>query len=178
MSDLVIFLPRHDYEQKADYDLIESILTSADFNDIGVITIDERTYRRYEIGRGHLLSIPEFGVDLVASTGEQHYLYTENTTDVEVIDKFAAFGLDMVGLVDLGGKVFWQFSVAHSNLPNMAKMARSGIKASRRLIEEMSYFKWLDRGCGCGADWTDWFMSEWEADDRLHETLKAISAGF
>lgn len=177
MSDLAIYLPRQDFERKEDYDVIDSVLISAGFTDSGVVSMNERAFRRYEISRTSFMAIPEFGVQLIEPDGEQHYLYMASNADVAVMDKLAVFGLNMMSLVNVGDFTLWQFSMSHFNLPNFAKMAKDGIHASRRLVEEMSYYRWVHRGCGHGSDWMDWFLSEWEADERLKDILKAISVG-
>lgn len=177
MSDLIFLVPRQDFMHQSAYDVLDAVLTSSGFFDEGVTSISEHAFRQYFISASQLESIPPLFSDSIEDRrgGEVITLYSKTPLGEMDAAKLSCYGLFFSGISNLSPDVMmWQYAIDMKNMSRFARMAPNGIRASRRYIEESSYYNWIENGYRVGHDLADWFAAEWSADERIQMYLKAM----
>ena len=175
MSDVKLYLPCNDYLKNDNYDLLESILESAGFNWSGQASFGEYSMTTYTISWMSLMKLSQPIVWSPTQAEGTLSMYGEMTLDsLCVLENFGIDGGQGLKMVKIDDKPYVPLFVSISKLPILAKMAQNGVRATRRLVEQTSYFKYLERGCWHGNDLSDWFTAEWEATDRIQSILKRL----
>lgn len=177
MGDIGILLPRTDYlPAQDDYDVLDSILFSAGFREEGFVTINEHVFRRYWISGAAFDAIP-----MPTASPSTDYLdsklcmYMQEPILSEDSIKLSAYGIVYTSRMKKDDVDYYSYQIDRRHLPFLARMCQHGVRASRRIVEERSYYKFLERGANHGCDLTDWLTTEWEANERIQGLLDAMS---
>lgn len=177
MGDIIFLLPRTAYMHRQYEDLLESILVSAGFSDEGPVEINEFGFQKFagddsvfRIFGGNTEAVPP---PLPPIDGKLA-IYMEEDKGEYVCLKLACFGIYFATLANVGDKLLYQFSIDRLHLPYLSKICPHGVRPSKRVVEEQSYFKYLGRGGGHGMDLADWLTAEWEAEERITGLLNSL----
>lgn len=172
---ITFLLPRTDYSQQEYYDLLDGILITAGFQDEGLTSVNEHSFRKYSGDSAVFQPLLFENTAIPTNEGMPLAIYTEAEVDEETTMLMAGYGIFFTKLLDVNTEALNQFCISSLHLPLLAKICPNGVKASRRVIEELSYYKFLERGGGYGCDLRDWFAAEWEADGKLNDLLNKLS---
>lgn len=175
--DLTFFIPRTDFTHNEDYDLLDAILVTYGFHDEGVVQFGEHAFRKYWLSADLVEALPYCTDFLPLSDDWDHYLslYSEPSMNILDVAKIRSYGIELHTSKDIGDKVICQYSIYRNCLYHLSKICPNGPKPTRRMVEEHSYFKFLDRGCIPGMDLADWFSAEWECQERLNTRLLSLA---
>lgn len=176
MGEISLLLPRTDYmPAQDDYDVLDSILFSAGFRENGFANISEHIFRRYTISEDgfDVIPIQEIGCssDYIDS---KLVMYMQTEIPPEDSAKLASYGIRPGGVLEVDEGTYYSYQIDRRHLPCLAKMCPNGVRASRRIVEERSYFRFLNNGGNHGCDLTDWLTTEWEADSRIQSLLAQL----
>lgn len=177
MGEISLLLPRTDYlPAQDDFDVLDSILYSAGFRENGFANISEHIFRRYTISAEMFDEIPILEIGCASDYIDSKlcmYMQTEISPEESV--KLASYGIHRGETKEVDEGTYYAYQIDRRHLPCLAKMCPFGVRASKRIVEERSYFKFLERGGNHGCDLTDWLTTEWEADQRIESLLTQLT---
>lgn len=175
MGELVFYIPRTDYLNRDDYDLLDAILISGEFRDEGVEEFGDYTFRRY-VGQDSAFGQPRFESDFPERSNIDGRLaiYMRHNINEDIAMRLSVYGIFFVNITSVAGEMMYQYSIDRRHLPLLATICHGKIKPSKRVVEEQAFRKFAERGYGHGCDLSDWFTAEWEAEERILSLLNRL----
>lgn len=177
--DVTFFMPRTDFSHREDYDLLDCILVSAGAMDEGICELGQHSFRKYYLGPEACLGLPADFQDPAKDIGNitgKLALYTKREIDESTTWRLSTYGVNFTSIASAGDSVLYQYAVDRRHLPHLARLCQNGVNPSRRMVEEHSYFKFIERGCHNGMDVADWMTAEWECQERIKRMLSVLGA--
>lgn len=159
---------------------VESILASAGFAEEGMIQPPGMEYSMLSLrAPDGLIGGMTWGTYPMAQPddGNAVTMYCPDEISEDDLLKLASYGMRNFGNSFLfhGGSERHEYAmmtklvVAHEHLGILATMARdpAGIRASRRLVEHASFYRFMERGGIHGMDQDDWASAERQETSRI-----------